>query len=91
VLSEIRNVLAKDVFVRLDASSQVGLYVYDNGEFIVESFRQDPIRAVFLTDRRITRLRDLQSGQLITGSERAGTTAFEMPLNPGSCRVFSAE
>jgi hypothetical protein len=91
VLSEIRNVLAKDIFVRLDTPSQVGLYVYDNDKFIVESFRQDPMRAVVVTDKRITRLRDLQSGQLLTGTERAGSTVFEMPLNPGSYRVFSAE
>jgi hypothetical protein len=91
VLSEIRNVLAKDMFVRLDTPSQVGLYVYDNDKFIVESFRQDPMRAVIITDKRITRLRDLQSGQLLTGSEGTGTTNFEMPLNPGSYRVFSAE
>jgi hypothetical protein len=91
VLSEIREILAKDTFVRLDTPSQVSLYVYDNDKFIVESFRQDPIRAVVLTDKRITKLRDLQSGQLLTGSERAGATAFEMPLNPGTYRVFSAE
>lgn len=35
VLSEIRNVVAKDMFVRLDTPSQVGLYVYDNNKFIV--------------------------------------------------------
>jgi hypothetical protein len=91
VLSGIREVLAKDMFVRLDAPSQVSLYVYDNDKFIVESFRQDPMRAVVLTDERITKLRDLQSGQLLTGIERAGRTAFEVPLNPGSYRVFSAE
>jgi hypothetical protein len=91
VLSEIRNVLAKDMFVRLDTPSQVALYVYDNDKFIVESFLQEPMRAVVVTDRRITKLRDLQSGQLLTGAERDGATVFEMPLNSGSYRVFSAE
>jgi hypothetical protein len=91
VLSEIRNVLAKDMFVRLDTPSQVGLYVYDNDKFIVESFRQDPMQAVVIADKRITRLRDLQSGQVLTGSERIGANVFEMPLNSGSYRVFSAE
>jgi hypothetical protein len=91
VLSGIRDVLAKDMFVRLDTPSQVSLYVYDNDKFIVESFRQDPMRATVVTDKRITRIRDLQSGQLLTGTERDGATVFEMPLNPGSYRVFSAE
>jgi hypothetical protein len=91
VLSAIREVLAGDMFVRLDTPSQVSLYVYDNDKFIVESFRQDPMRATVVTGKRITKLRDLQSGQLLTGTERAGETVFEMPLNPGSYRVFSAE
>jgi hypothetical protein len=91
VLSGIREILAKDMFVRLDSPSQVSLYVYDNDKFIVESFRQDPMRAVVLTNKRITKLRDLQSGQVLTGTEGAGATTFEMSLNPGSYRVFSAE
>lgn len=91
VLSGIREVLARDMFVRLDTVSQVSLYVYDNDKFIVESFRPDPIKAVVLTDKRITKLRDLRSGVLLTGSERNGQIAFEMPLNPGSYHVFSAE
>jgi hypothetical protein len=91
VLSKIREILAKDMFVRLDTPSQVSLFVYDNDKFIVESFRPDPMRAVVITDKRITKLRDLQSGQLLTGTEHAGATIFEMPLNPGSYRVFSAE
>jgi hypothetical protein len=91
VLSGIREILAKDMFVRLDTPSQVSLYVYDNDKFIVESFRRDPMQAVVVTDKRITKLRDLQTGQWFTGTDRAGATAFEMPLNPGSYRVFSAE
>jgi len=67
------------------------LYVYDNDKFIVESFRQDSMRAVVVTDKRISKLRDLQSGQLLTGTERGDITTFEMPLAPGSYRVFSAE
>jgi len=91
VLTEIRDVLAKDMFVRLETPSQVSLYVYDNDKFIVESFRQDSMRAVVVTDKRISKLRDLQSGQLLTGTERGDITTFEMPLAPGSYRVFSAE
>jgi hypothetical protein len=91
VLSGIRDVLAKDMFVRLDTPSEVSLYVYDNDTFIVESFRRDPMRAVVLTDKRITKLRDLQTGQVLAGTDHAGSTAFEMPLNPGSYRVFAAQ
>ncbi len=91
VLNEIREVFSKNMLVRLDAPSQVSLYVYDNDKFIVESFRQDPMQAGIVTEKRINKLRDLQSGQWFTGTERAGGTAFDIPLNPGSYRVFSAE
>ncbi|WP_158788332.1 hypothetical protein [Granulicella sp. L46] len=91
VLSEIREVLAKDMFVRLDTSSQVGLYVYDNDTFIVESFRQESTRAVVVSDKHFTKLHDLQSGQYLTGTERNAAMAFEIPLSPGSYRVFAAE
>jgi hypothetical protein len=91
VLSAIREIIARDMFVRLDTPSKVSLYVYDNDKFIVESFREDPMRAVVITDKRITKLRDLRSGQLLTGTARGGDTAFEMPLAPGCYRVFSAE
>ena len=67
VLTSIRNVLAKDMFVRLDALSMVSLFVYDNDKFIVESFQgQDkPVTARIVTDARITKLHDMVSGEEI--------------------------
>ena len=73
------------MFVRLDTPSQVGLYVYDNDKFIVESFRQDPMRAVIITDKRITRLRDLQSGlHARPGDQAMPDIAEECPQDNGN-------
>ena len=74
VLTSIRNVLAKDMFVRLDAPSMVSLFVYDNDKFIVESFQgQDkPVTARIIADARITKLRDLVSGEEITPQAQQG-------------------
>ena len=38
VLNRIRQILTEDVNIRLEARSKVGLFVYDNNTFIVESF-----------------------------------------------------
>jgi len=91
VLRAIRNVLARDMYVRLDAPSMVSLFVYDNDKFIVESFAEKPVVARLITDKRITRLRDVETGQELTGKTQGNMTVFETPLTSGTFRVFSAE
>jgi hypothetical protein len=91
VLRAIREVVAKDMYVRLDAPSQVSLFVYDNDKFIVESFRGTTGMARIVTDKRITKLRDLQTGQEVTGTPQRDTMVFDTMVRPGSYRVFSAE
>ena len=98
VLGSIRNVLAKDMYVRLDAPAMVSLFAYDNDKFIVESFQDNPVTARIVTERRITKLHDLVTGQELTGQAAAGgrggqgaTTVFETQLTHGSYRVFSGD
>jgi hypothetical protein len=91
VLDGIRQVLAEDMFVRLDAPSRVSLFVYDNDKFIVESFRESTVQARVVTAARISKLQDLQTGQVLTGTPQGATTVFDMPVASGTYRVFSAE
>ncbi len=91
VLKAIREVVAKDLFVRLEAPSRVSLFVYDNDKFIVESFQESPVQARIVTEKRITKLRDLLTGETLTGSEQGVSTVFETALKHGSYRVFAAE
>ena len=90
VLKAIRDVVAKDMYVRLDAPSRVSLFVYDNDRFIVESFQESPVEARIITDKRITKLRDVVSGAELTGEQQAGGTVFTTPLERASYRVFAA-
>ena len=90
VLKAIREVLAKDMYVRLDAPSRVSLFVYDNDRFIVESFQENPVEARIVTDKRITKLRDVVSGAELSGEPQAGATVFTTNLERGSYRVFAA-
>ncbi|MCX6629671.1 MAG: hypothetical protein NTW28_18795 [Candidatus Solibacter sp.] len=91
VLRAIREVVAKDMYVRLDAPSMVSLFVYDNDKFIVESFAEEPVQARIVTDKRIVNLRDMENGQELTGQPQGNTTVFETPLTRGTYRVFSAQ
>jgi hypothetical protein len=91
VLGSIREVVAKDMFVRLDAPSRVSLFVYDNDKFIAESFNENPVQVRVITEKRIVKLRDMLTGQQLVGTPQDSTTVFEIPLYPGSYRVFSAE
>ena len=90
VLKAIRDVMAKDMYVRLDAPSRVSLFVYDNDRFIVESFQESPVEARIVTDKRITKLRDVVSGAELSGEQQAGGTVFTTALERGSYRVFAA-
>jgi len=91
VLKAIRDVVAKDMYVRLDAPSMVSLFVYDNDKFIVESFAEEPVQARIITEKRITKLRDMETGVELTGQQQGSTTVFDTPLTRGTYRVFSAQ
>jgi len=91
VLRAIRNVVAKDMYVRLDAPSMVSLFVYDNDKFIVESFAEEPVQAQIVTEARITKLRDMETGEELKGQQQGNTTVFDTPLTHGTFRVFSAQ
>jgi hypothetical protein len=90
VLTAIRNVVCRDMYVRLEAPSQVSLFVYDNDTFIVESFRESTDAARIVTDRRIARLRDLVTGRELVGQPRGDRMVFDTFVRPGSYSVFSA-
>jgi hypothetical protein len=47
-LNEIRRVLSTSLPVRIEAPSKVSLFAYDNGTFIVENFRDDPVTVTAL-------------------------------------------
>jgi hypothetical protein len=101
VLSGIKEYLLKDLYVRTDSPGQVSLFVYDNDTFIVESFVPETTRIKIMTDARIGGLRDLLSGQTLTGQKQGAERAwrrsvegervsYEIELKPHSYRVFSA-
>jgi len=103
VLNRIRQAVMQDLFVRVDGPSAISLMAYDNDTFVVESFRDEPADIRIVTDGRITRIRDVQTDEVLSGktiskeqggdapSHDAGKTAFETRINPHSYRVFRVE
>ncbi len=83
VLAQIRNVLARDMWVRLDAPAMVSLFVYDNDKFIVKSFGDAPVQARIVTDARITKLHDLVTGEEIAAQAGAGVAGGRAAQAPG--------
>lgn len=105
ILDRIRRTVASDMPVRLEGPSKVSLFAYDNDTLVVESFRDEPVDIALIADGRFKRLRDLQTGEVLTGStlgddparrrgwapSDAGKQAFASTLKPHSFRAFKME
>ncbi|MDR2118657.1 MAG: hypothetical protein LBP25_03890 [Tannerellaceae bacterium] len=103
VLNVFRQILSKDLDLRIDAPAKVGLFLYDNGTFIVESFLDEPVTIRIHTKESIERITDILSGAVIDRQpEPEGARmflrrfrpddknhVFRVTLMPHSYRVFS--
>jgi hypothetical protein len=93
-LNAIRSYVLGNFPVRVEGPAKVSVFAYDNGTFIVESFRDEPAEVTVLATEAAS-LKDLVSGKTLTGSAHKPrhpaepkTTAFTMTLAPHSYRVF---
>ena len=94
VLARIRDAVAGDLPVVLEGPGQVGLFVYDNGKFIVENFAAPggkSVAAQALVAGKAATLVDAVTGQRIPGRQRGDRTVFDLTLPPASYRVLGAE
>jgi len=102
VLRAIRSYLQPDFPVRLDAPALVSLFAYDNGTFIVQSFRSEPAAVGVSVAGERAGLVDLVTGERITRDptpvqgQRADTTSgtrtvFRVQVPAHSYRAFSVQ
>ncbi|MDR0972729.1 MAG: hypothetical protein LBM61_01925 [Prevotellaceae bacterium] len=102
VLNAWRQVLSKDLDVRIDAPSKVSLFLYDNDTFIVESFLDEPVTIQVCVKEGTNQITDMVSGVVLekqaspSGMGRFRrwmpddkTSVFTVTLMPHSYRVFS--
>jgi hypothetical protein len=102
VTKAIRSYLQADFPVRLDAPARVSLFAYDNGTFVVESFRPDAATVKLSIAGAHTVLHDLASSDTaraepgMAGSETSHPdepvrTSFQIRLPAHSYRAFKIE
>jgi hypothetical protein len=102
VTNAIRSYLLADFPLRLDAPAQVSLFAYDNGSFIVQSFRPESASADIVVAGAHAQIRDLLSGEAVSGEPDTGAAAraapgdpvrtrFHIQVPPHSYRVFSTQ
>ncbi len=98
VLNRIRSVASQGMNVRLEGPSNVSLFLYDNGTFIVESFLPEPVKVKVITSGTAGSIEDLLSGETIKGAAVQAFMArnrqaepehsYEITIKPHSYRVF---
>ncbi|MEJ5310572.1 MAG: hypothetical protein WHX52_12440 [Anaerolineae bacterium] len=96
VLARIRELLLRDLYVRVDGPAQVMLFVYDNATFIVESILPEAAEVRIVTDVAVTAIHDVLTGEILTGADpildwrgqSTGKHRFTATLKPRSYRVF---
>lgn len=104
ILNAWRQVLCKGMGVRIEGPSNISLYLYDNGTFIVESFLDEPVTINVLTDQSTVKLRDLVDGSVINVNKPldppvsvmfrgavAPTNTYKVTIMPHSYRAFRME
>ena len=97
VLSNIRKVFTKELYVLLDAPAQVSLFVYDNDTFIVESFRNESADIRIELDSRFSSATDILSSTVFacapasTDAALSGANGFNLSIKPHSFMVFRAK
>jgi hypothetical protein len=95
-LNTIRSYVMGDFPVRLEAPAKVSLFAYDNGSFIVESFRDEPAAVTLLLSQGSSvtnlvsgeRLTETRGGQLAHANAPHGS-AFKVEVQPHSYMVFT--
>jgi hypothetical protein len=68
VLTRIKDVLMRDLYVRVDGPSMISLFAYDNNKFIVESFLPESVDVRIAVDKQFGKLRDVLSGEELSAS-----------------------
>lgn len=98
----IRNYLLADLPVGLDAPDRLSLFEYDNGTFVVESFRPESVTIDVAVSGTHAKIRDLASGETISADTTTPSPAstvpgdsarhhFKIQVPPHSYRAFTAQ
>jgi hypothetical protein len=104
-LTYYKELLNRDIYVRVEAPAHVAIFVYDNDTFIVESFLDEPVDVNIVVTKQVGGLLDLQSNEKLSpGSDRQSgrrmmgqqgqsspRIVFNTQIKPHSYRVFQCQ
>lgn len=96
VLNIIREISSVNMPVHLEAPSNIGLFVYDNNTFIVESFRKTNVEFTMVVHKENQHLSQIEScscynAPKLDGISLNGNTHFKISLQPGEYKAFRIE
>lgn len=91
VLTAIRRALNGEMKVILESGGQIGLFIYDNETFILESFLPYHAEVRIRVGGSGVKLRDLATGKEIAGESDGDGTRFAVGLKPSVYRAFRIE
>jgi len=82
VLTSIKSYIMQDFPVQMNAPSQVSLFAYNNGTFVVESYRNHPVKVTLSVLGKGKQLENLLTGKVLQGEGSTHRHIFQMPGNP---------
>lgn len=88
VLNRLRRIITGDLDLWIEGPGKVGVFLYDNDAFIVESFLPYFSDARVVLNKPRMELVDLVSGEKITGVSMEDRTVFTIKMEPTTYRVF---
>ena len=91
VLNTYRRVLSQDLDMYIEGPAKVSLFLYDNGTFIVESFRDEPVTIRLVTNKKIEAVKDMLKGTLVEKlpeNLRDHANRYLITLMPHSYKVY---
>ena len=99
VLNRLRQIVAGDMPVSIEAPGEVSLFTYDNNSFVVESFLDNEVTVKILLDKTAKQITNVATGETTTGTVRMAPSfrnrkfgkdaaVFEVTLKPHSFKGF---
>jgi hypothetical protein len=79
VLDRLRRFVSQEIPVYLEGPSQVSLFVYDNGTFIVESFLPNEIKVKVAVKKPVKAITNLATNEIIQGTISNESKVWRMP------------
>ncbi len=86
LLTRIKGILTRDLFVQVSCPAQVCVFAYDNNTLVVESSLPESVKVGLAVDSRLGKVRDLVSGEVLsTGGAGASARGGRGPAGgPGA-------